>query len=126
VARYLIPHVRGSQMRPWMTCPDLLGNSVLAGTYKGLCSGVLKGRSAEVILLGCPLLLQPWCHEQFTIGRPVIPLYAYDIQGLRQSVRHSHERRRQVDAILRGGCSMTWTLTYCTVFSHRTSSEGRS
>jgi hypothetical protein len=43
-----------------------------------MCSGVLKGRSAEPILLGCPLLLQLWCHERFAIGRPVVPLYMYE------------------------------------------------
>jgi hypothetical protein len=44
------------------------GTSVLASTYRGLCSGVSKGRAAELILLGCPLLLQLWCHERFAIG----------------------------------------------------------
>jgi hypothetical protein len=34
------------------------GNSVLASAYRGLCSGVLKGRATELILLGCPFLLQ--------------------------------------------------------------------
>jgi hypothetical protein len=33
---------------------------------------------AEPILLGCPPLLQLWCHERFAIGRPVVPLYAYE------------------------------------------------
>jgi hypothetical protein len=32
----------------------------------------------EPILLGCPLLLQLWCHERFVIGQPVVPLYAYE------------------------------------------------
>jgi hypothetical protein len=40
------------------------GTSVLASTYRGLCSGVSKGRAAELILL----LLQLWCHEWFAIG----------------------------------------------------------
>jgi hypothetical protein len=39
--------------------------------------GVSKGCAAEPILLSCPPLLQLWCHEQFAIGRPVVPLYAY-------------------------------------------------
>jgi hypothetical protein len=30
----------------------------------------MKPTSREVILLGCPLLLQMWIHEQFDIGRP--------------------------------------------------------
>jgi hypothetical protein len=46
--------------------------------YRGLCSGVLKGRSVEAIFFGYPLLLQLWCHEQFTIGRPAKPLHAYE------------------------------------------------
>jgi hypothetical protein len=36
----------------------------------------LKGRAVEPILLGCPLLLQLWCHERFAIA--VVPLYAYE------------------------------------------------
>jgi hypothetical protein len=54
------------------------GNSILASAYRGMCSGVFKGRSAEPVLLDCPLLLQLRCHERFAIGRPVVPLYAYE------------------------------------------------
>jgi hypothetical protein len=32
----------------------------------------------EPILLGCPLLLQLWCHERFAIGQLVVALYAYE------------------------------------------------
>jgi hypothetical protein len=75
VIRYLIPHAR----RIADALSDVVrqiswGNSVLASAYMGLCSGVSKGRAAEPILLGCPLLLQLWCHERFAIGRPVVPL----------------------------------------------------
>jgi hypothetical protein len=65
----------GSLTRPCTTCPRSLGgNSILVGSCRGLCSGVLKGHSAEAILLGCRLLLQLWCHERFMIGRPVVSL----------------------------------------------------
>jgi hypothetical protein len=79
VLRYLIPHPRRIADAPLDVVPQISwGNSVLASAYRGLCSVVLKGRSAEPILLGCPLLLQLWCHERFAIGRPVVPLYAYE------------------------------------------------
>jgi hypothetical protein len=79
VARYLIPHARRITDAPLDVVPQISwGNSILASAYRGLCSGVLKGRSAEPILLDCPLLLQLWCHERFAIGHPVIPLYAYE------------------------------------------------
>jgi hypothetical protein len=59
VTRYLIPHARRIADAPLDAVPHISwGNSVLASAYKGLCSGVSKGRAAELILLGCPLLLQ--------------------------------------------------------------------
>jgi hypothetical protein len=79
VARYLIPHARRIADAPLDVVPQISrGNSILASAYRGLCSGVLKGRATEKILLGCPLLLQLWCHERFVIGWPVVALYAYD------------------------------------------------
>jgi hypothetical protein len=79
VVRYLIPHARRITDAPLDVVPQISwGNSVLTSAYRGLCSGALKGRSAEPILLGCPLLLQLWCHKRFAIGRPVVPLYAYE------------------------------------------------
>jgi hypothetical protein len=79
VVRYLIPHARRIADAPLDVVPQISwGNSVLASAYSGMCLGVLKGRSADPILLGCPFLLQLWCHEWFAIGRPVIPLYAYE------------------------------------------------
>jgi hypothetical protein len=58
VARYLIPHARRIVVVPLDAVPQISwGNSVLASAYRGLCSGVSKGRVAESILLGCPLLL---------------------------------------------------------------------
>jgi hypothetical protein len=78
-ARYLIPHARRIGDAPLDDVPHISwGKYVLTGTYRGLCSGVLKGRSAEVTLLSCPLLLQLWCHERFTIGQPVVSLHAYE------------------------------------------------
>jgi hypothetical protein len=59
VARYLIPHARRIADAPLDVVPQIYwGNSVLASGSRGLCSGVLKGHSAEPILLSCPLLLQ--------------------------------------------------------------------
>jgi hypothetical protein len=158
----------GSPTRSWMLCLRSFGATLfLRARTGGLCLGVLKGRSAEPILLGCPILLKLWCHERFVIGRQVVPLYAYEplpkghdprarftmgslwclrkvisylslsiclsissslfnrhlgftfglyadlvrpqldeegVQGLRREVRRSHGRKRQVDALLRGGC----------------------
>jgi hypothetical protein len=59
VVRYLIPHARRITDALLDAVPQISwGNSVPASTYRGLCSGVSKGRAAEPILLGCPLLLQ--------------------------------------------------------------------
>jgi hypothetical protein len=59
VTRYLIPHARRITDAPLDVVPQITwGNSVLVIAYRGLCSGVSKGRAAEPILLGCPLLLQ--------------------------------------------------------------------
>jgi hypothetical protein len=63
VARYLISHARRIADTPLDAVPQISwGNSVLAGAYRGLCSRVSKGRATGPILLGCPLLLQLWCH----------------------------------------------------------------
>jgi hypothetical protein len=79
VARYLIPHAQSLTDTPLDVVPQISwGNSVLERVYMCLCSGVLKRRSTEPILLGCPLLLQLWCLLRFVIGRLVIPLYAYE------------------------------------------------
>jgi hypothetical protein len=47
-------------------------------TYRGLCSAVTRPTSREVILLGCPLLLQMWMHEQFNISQPRTDLSEYE------------------------------------------------
>jgi hypothetical protein len=54
------------------------GIAVLAATYMGLCSVVLRPASREAILLGCPLLLQMWIHERFDISRPRADLSEYE------------------------------------------------
>jgi hypothetical protein len=54
------------------------GSAVLAATYRGLCSAVTRPASREVILLGCPLLLQMWIHERFDIGQPRTDLLEYE------------------------------------------------
>jgi hypothetical protein len=59
VVRYLIPHARRITDALLDDMPQISwGNSILGSAYRGLCLGVLKGRVAEPILLGCPLLLQ--------------------------------------------------------------------
>jgi hypothetical protein len=48
VARYLIPHTQRIADTPLDDVPRISwGNSVLAGTYRGLCSGVLKDHSSR-------------------------------------------------------------------------------
>jgi hypothetical protein len=79
LTRYLIPHARRITDAPLDFVPQISwANSVLASAYGGLCSGVSNGRAAEPIILGCPLLLQLWCHERFAIGRLVVTLYAFE------------------------------------------------
>ena len=41
------------------------GSTVLAATYRGLCTGVTKVSADEPIFVGCPLLLQLWSYERF-------------------------------------------------------------
>jgi hypothetical protein len=79
MSRFLIPHAQRIPGTPLDAVPQISwGNAVLACTYKGLCMGVLKGRSKQAILLGCPLLLQLWCHLRFKIGRPLVFLHPYE------------------------------------------------
>jgi hypothetical protein len=79
VVRYLILHTKRIADGPLDVVPQISwGNTVLFCTYRGLCLGVLKGRSEQMILLGCPLLLQLWCHEWLMIGRSVVSLHLYE------------------------------------------------
>ena len=47
------------------------GSAVLAATYRAMCNACVltSGKSA---ILGCPLFLQLWSWERFSIGRPAI------------------------------------------------------
>jgi hypothetical protein len=81
VARYLIPHVQGIADVPLDVVPQISwGNSVLASAYRGLCSGVLEGRSAKPILLGCPLWYITFYHLliiSFAVRRDCRPFTYY-------------------------------------------------
>ncbi|XP_024318336.1 serine/threonine-protein phosphatase 7 long form homolog [Brachypodium distachyon] len=55
------------------TCGDDItkrswGSAVLAATYRGMCNACQLA-SPKSALLGCPLLLQLWSWERFSIGR---------------------------------------------------------
>jgi hypothetical protein len=39
---------------------------------------VTRPTSREVILLGCPLLLEMWIHKRFDIGRPMTDFSEYE------------------------------------------------
>jgi hypothetical protein len=79
VSRYLIPWAQRIADAPLEQMPQISwGSSVLAATYRGLCSTVTRPASTEAILLGCPLLLQMWIHERFDIGRPRADLSEYE------------------------------------------------
>jgi hypothetical protein len=65
--------------------------------------GVSKGRAVEPILLGCPLLLQLWCHERFAIGWPVVPLYEYE------PLPEGHDPR---DRFTMGSLRFLWRVIY--------------
>ena len=47
------------------------GSAVLAATYRGLCDACFRSRPNS-ILTGCPLLLQLWSFERFSLGRPLL------------------------------------------------------
>jgi hypothetical protein len=80
VLRYMIPWAQRIADAPLEQMPQISwGNAVLAATYKGLCSVVMRPASRETILLGCPLLLQMWIHERFDIGRPRANLSEYEL-----------------------------------------------
>jgi hypothetical protein len=67
VSRYLIPWAQRIADAPLEKMPQISwGSSVLAATYRGLCSTVTRPASTEAILLGCPLLLQMWIHDGST------------------------------------------------------------
>jgi hypothetical protein len=58
VSRCLLPWDQRIADAPLEQMPQInWGNTVLAATYRGLCSSVTRPTSRESILLGCPLLL---------------------------------------------------------------------
>jgi hypothetical protein len=69
-ARYIpIALEIASAERPQDITQRSWGSAVLAATYRGLCNAcqLVAPKSA---LLGCPLFLQLWSWERFSIGRP--------------------------------------------------------
>ena len=73
IGAHFIPFARqiaGAQ-EPENITPRSWGSAVLAATYRALCKGCqLTGKGAD--LLGCPLFLQLWSWERFSVGRPII------------------------------------------------------
>jgi hypothetical protein len=70
VSRCIIPWAQRITDAPLEHMPQICwGSTILAATYRGLCSAMTRLASREAILLGCPLLLQMWIHERFDIGR---------------------------------------------------------
>jgi hypothetical protein len=76
---YMIPWAQRIADAPLEQMPQISWcSAVLAATYRELCSAVSRLVSREAILLGCPLLLQMWIHEQFDISRPRADLSEYE------------------------------------------------
>jgi hypothetical protein len=79
VSRCMIPWAQRIADAPLEQMPQISwGSAVLAAAYRGLCSVVTRPTCREVILLGCPLLLQMWIHERFNIDRPRTDLSEYE------------------------------------------------
>ena len=77
--KYLIPYARMITDAPLDAVPQISwGSAVLACLYRGLCMAVAKGHKQNGILLGCPLILQMWIHERFSVGQPKVDLREYD------------------------------------------------
>ena len=60
------------------------GSAVLAATYRGMCNACQLA-APKSALLGCPMLLQLWSWERFSVGRP-------DVQG-----DHTHPQQEMFD-----------------------------
>ena len=54
------------------------GSAVLAATYRGMCNACQLTETKSAIL-GCPLFLQLWSWERFSIGRPAIDFGPFSI-----------------------------------------------
>lgn len=81
VSKFLLPYAREiADAEPGCVPQYSWGSAVLAETYRGLCLACVKTRGIPV-LLGCPLLLQLWCHERFPIGRPLVDAGPYREAG---------------------------------------------
>ena len=110
-ARYIpIALEIASAERPDQITQRSWGSAVLAATYRGMCNGChLVG--ARAALLGCPLLLQLWSWERFSIGRPDVRLQEpmgelFDIDGIDMPTFGVSWTRRQV-------CFMLYLLHFC-------------
>ena len=77
VAKHLIHFAREIADAPLDAVPQYSwASAILAATYRGLCDACTK-TDATAILSGCPLLLQLWSYERFSIGRPVMNFSTY-------------------------------------------------
>jgi hypothetical protein len=80
------------------------GSAVLAATYRGMCNGCQLS-STKPALLGCPLFLQLWSWERFSIGRPDVrvqqPIDAmFDADGIDMPTFGLCWTRREVCIVL--------------------------
>ena len=80
------------------------GSAVLAATYRGMCNGC-RLTSRNPALLGCPLFLQLWSWERFSIGRPDVrvrePIDAmFDVDGIDMPTFGLCWTRRKVCTVL--------------------------
>lgn len=77
VGKQLIHFAREIADHPLEAIPQYSwASAVLAATYRGLCDACTKADSSAV-LSGCPLLLQLWSYERFSVGRPHMDLQIY-------------------------------------------------
>ena len=47
------------------------GSAVLVAMYRGMCDACCRTKQASIVT-GCPLLLQLWSFERFSLGRPML------------------------------------------------------
>jgi hypothetical protein len=77
VSRFPIPHAWRIIDSTEEEMPQInWGAAVLAVTYRGLCAGCTK-TGTQLILLGCPLLLQLWSYERLPVGPPSVDRSPY-------------------------------------------------
>ena len=83
VDRVLIPYAREIADATDEDVPTWSwGSAVLAATYRGLCDACSK-TTENAILTRCPLLLQLWAYERFTVDQPIVDHnpYEHDLYG---------------------------------------------